>query len=256
MIVLSFLLVVIAAVTLLVGLFQDTLTWIWISIGACVLAMIFLGIGVLQRRSSRREPEGSEGPAYGPGAISSLITGSDESDEQDVTPAVQDEEITVVPKRTVSDARGEISRAEAEEAADQAVADAEAKTSAGSAADEAAETQVLTEEQPPAPAETTRRRTAKKATENARKKKSAKKSGKKSATRSSKKSAKKTTKKTTGKAARERLDQVKGLGPAKQKALLDEFGSLEAIRDADVSDLQEVKGIGEATAREIRKQLS
>lgn len=248
MIVLSFLLVVIAAVTLLVGLFQDTLTWIWISIGACVLAMIFLGIGVLQRRSSRREPEGSEGPAYGPGAISSLITGSDESDEQDVTPAVQDEEITVVPKRTVSDARGEISRAEAEEAADQAVADAEAKTSAGSAADEAAETQVLTEEQPPAPAETTRRRTAKKATENARKKKSAK--------RSSKKSAKKATKKTTGKAARERLDQVKGLGPAKQKALLDEFGSLEAIRDADVSDLQEVKGIGEATAREIRKQLS
>lgn len=248
MIVLSFLLVVIAAVTLLVGLFQDTLTWIWISIGACVLAMIFLGIGVLQRRSSRREPEGSEGPAYGPGAISSLITGSDESDEQDVTPAVQDEEITVVPKRTVSDARGEISRAEAEEAADQAVADAEAKTSAGSSADEAAETQVLTEEQPPAPAETTRRRTAKKATENARKKKSAK--------RSSKKSAKKATKKTTGKAARERLDQVKGLGPAKQKALLDEFGSLEAIRDADVSDLQEVKGIGEATAREIRKQLS
>lgn len=248
MIVLSFLLVVIAAVTLLVGLFQDTLTWIWISIGACVLAMIFLGIGVLQRRSSRREPEGSEGPAYGPGAISSLITGSDESDEQDVTPAVQDEEITVVPKRTVSDARGEISRAEAEEAADQAVADAEAKTSAGSAADEAAETQVMTEEQPSAPAETTRRRTAKKATENARKKKSAK--------RSSKKSAKKATKKTTGKAARERLDQVKGLGPAKQKALLDEFGSLEAIRDADVSDLQEVKGIGEATAREIRKQLS
>lgn len=221
MIVISFLLVVIAAVTLLVGLFQDTLTWIWASIGACVLAMIFLGIGVLQRRSSRHEPEDADESAYGPGAISGLISGGE--DEEATAAAGSGEEVSVVPKRTVSDAQGEISRAEVEEAADAAVADAEVKAEA---------------EEAPAP--------EKKAA-------AKKKTGKKKA---AKKSAEKTAKKTTGKAARERLYEVKGLGPAQQKALLSEFGSLEAIRDADAEALQQVKGIGEATAEEIRKQLS
>lgn len=220
MIVISFLLVVIAAVTLLVGLFQDTLTWIWASIGACVLAMIFLGIGVLQRRSSRHEPDEADESAYGPGAISSLMSGGDEEDEEAAAAGAR-EEVSVVPKRSLSDARGEISRAEVEEAADAAVADAAGESE--------------TEEAPAAPAKST--------------KKAAKK-------KTAKKAAKKTAKKTTGKAARERLDEIKGLGPAKQKALLSEFGSLEAIRDADVEALQQVKGIGEATAKEIQKQLS
>lgn len=212
MIVLSFLLVVFAAVTLLIGLFQDTLTWIWMSIGACVLAMVFLGIGVLQRRSSRRESDEAEGEAYGPGAIGGLISSDDEEREEAAVPA---EDVSVVPKRSVSDARGEISRAEVEEAADEAVAEAEAKV----------------------------KKKAKK--KSAAKKKAA---AKKTQTRSAKK--------TSGKAARERLDQIKGLGPAKQKALLAEFGSLEAIRDADVADLQQVKGIGEATAQQIKKGLA
>lgn len=228
MIVISFLLVVIAAVTLLVGLFQDTLTWIWASIGACVLAMIFLGIGVLQRRSSRHEPDESDESAYGPGAISSLISGGEEDEEQ--AAAARSEDISVVPKRSVADAQSEISRAEVEEAADAAVADAEAE------AEEA-------------PAERTKKAAKKKTAKKTAKKKTAKKSARK-------KTAKKTAKKTTGKAARERLDEIKGLGPAKQKALLSEFGSLEAIRDADVEALQQVKGIGAATAEEIQKQLS
>jgi len=39
------------------------------------------------------------------------------------------------------------------------------------------------------------------------------------------------------------LDDIKGLGPAKKKALLKHFGSLKGIREASVEDIQAVKGI-------------
>ncbi|MBW3562628.1 MAG: hypothetical protein KY437_09035 [Actinobacteria bacterium] len=247
MIVLSFLLVVIAAVTLLVGLFQDTLTWIWASIASCVLAMIALGVGVLQRRSGRGEPGEEPASSYGPGAISNLIPGDeDEETAEEEQPAPG--EVTVVPKRTVSDAKGEMSRAEVEEAADQAVAEAEAKTAA---AREAAETEATEKPSKKAASKKTAKKASKKKA--SKKKTASKKTAKKA---SKKKAAKKATSETKGKAARERLDEIKGLGPAKQKALLAEFGSLEGIRDADLEDLRNVKGIGETTAAAIKDQLA
>ncbi|MGH3443002.1 MAG: hypothetical protein ACRDUY_13360, partial [Nitriliruptorales bacterium] len=85
MVVLSFLLVIVAAVTLLIGLFQDTLAWIWTSIASCVVAMIFLGIGVLQRRG--RQPEALGEATYGPGAaaVPTATTGGGRTGPADVS---------------------------------------------------------------------------------------------------------------------------------------------------------------------------
>jgi excinuclease ABC subunit C len=44
------------------------------------------------------------------------------------------------------------------------------------------------------------------------------------------------------------LDTVPGLGPARRKALLDAFGSVRAIRQADAAVIAQVKGIGPALA--------
>ena len=51
-------------------------------------------------------------------------------------------------------------------------------------------------------------------------------------------------------------DAVPGLGAAREAALLDAFGSLEAIRSADVEELVAVRGIGPGTAERIRSILS
>lgn len=61
---------------------------------------------------------------------------------------------------------------------------------------------------------------------------------------------------TDSDALRTELAKVKGIGPAKQEALVSRFGSLDAIRDADVEILTDVPGIGYATAREILDQLN
>ena len=50
---------------------------------------------------------------------------------------------------------------------------------------------------------------------------------------------------------RSALDDIPGLGPARQKALLAHFGSLKRIRAASAADLAAVKGIGPALADAI-----
>lgn len=47
------------------------------------------------------------------------------------------------------------------------------------------------------------------------------------------------------------LDQIPGLGPARQKDLLKSFGSVKKIREASVEDLQKVDGIGPKMAELI-----
>ena len=56
-------------------------------------------------------------------------------------------------------------------------------------------------------------------------------------------------------ALRSELDAIPGLGPTLRKALLKKFGSVEAIRGADLDALQEVKGIGARVAQRIREAL-
>ncbi len=50
---------------------------------------------------------------------------------------------------------------------------------------------------------------------------------------------------------RYKLENIKGIGPAKRKALLTSFGSIKAVEAADIKALTEVKGISEADARAI-----
>ncbi len=52
------------------------------------------------------------------------------------------------------------------------------------------------------------------------------------------------------------LDQIKGIGPAKKKALLKEFGSIKKIRNASQQELAKLSGITEDLAREILENLN
>lgn len=51
------------------------------------------------------------------------------------------------------------------------------------------------------------------------------------------------------------LDAVPGIGPARRKALLRHFGSLQAIRQATVDDLAAVPGMNLAAAQSVRENL-
>ncbi len=52
------------------------------------------------------------------------------------------------------------------------------------------------------------------------------------------------------------LEKIKGIGPAKAKALLLHFGNLEALKNAPKEDIIKVKGISEANADEIIKHFN
>jgi excinuclease ABC subunit C len=52
-----------------------------------------------------------------------------------------------------------------------------------------------------------------------------------------------------------RLDTIPGIGPARRKALIEHFGSLQGIREADLPALQAVPGITPALAQSIKDHL-
>jgi excinuclease ABC subunit C len=52
-----------------------------------------------------------------------------------------------------------------------------------------------------------------------------------------------------------RLDSVVGVGPAKRKALLGKFGSIQKIQAASIDDLVSIPGISESLAHSIKSQL-
>ena len=51
------------------------------------------------------------------------------------------------------------------------------------------------------------------------------------------------------------LDDIKGIGDAKKKALLKAFGSVEKIKRASVEELCKVKGINKELAENIKNML-
>jgi excinuclease ABC subunit C len=51
------------------------------------------------------------------------------------------------------------------------------------------------------------------------------------------------------------LDSLRGIGPVKRKALLNQFGSVDKIRGASVVELSAVPGINKALAESIKAQL-
>jgi excinuclease ABC subunit C len=56
-------------------------------------------------------------------------------------------------------------------------------------------------------------------------------------------------------AVRSVLDDVEGVGPTKKRALLRKFGSVRAMREAPVSDLAAVAGVGNALAERIKQAI-
>ena len=51
------------------------------------------------------------------------------------------------------------------------------------------------------------------------------------------------------------LDRIKGIGPRRKKALLRKFGSLQAIREADVTDLAATPGMTQRLAKQLKLEL-
>ena len=51
------------------------------------------------------------------------------------------------------------------------------------------------------------------------------------------------------------LDRVKGIGPRRKKALLRKFGSLQAIREAEVTDLAATPGMTQRLAEQLKTEL-
>ncbi len=58
------------------------------------------------------------------------------------------------------------------------------------------------------------------------------------------------------KGLRSQLDDVSGVGPARKKALIRQFGSVKAIRSASVEDLASVPGMTRRTAEELKRALA
>lgn len=61
--------------------------------------------------------------------------------------------------------------------------------------------------------------------------------------------------KRSRRAVRSLLELIPGVGPARRKALLEHFGSTEKVRQASLSDLEEVEGINASLAVVIRQYL-
>ena len=53
-----------------------------------------------------------------------------------------------------------------------------------------------------------------------------------------------------------KLDDIKGIGEAKKKALLKYFGSVEKIRNSSIEEIVKVNGINEELAKNILQQLN
>lgn len=51
------------------------------------------------------------------------------------------------------------------------------------------------------------------------------------------------------------LDQIPGIGPKRRQALLQEFGSLQRLRQADVAEIAAVKGFSHKLAQELKSSL-
>ena len=52
------------------------------------------------------------------------------------------------------------------------------------------------------------------------------------------------------------LDDIKGIGEAKKKALLKYFGSVEKIRNSSIEEIVKVNGINGELAKNILQQLN
>jgi predicted flap endonuclease-1-like 5' DNA nuclease len=285
-IVISMVLVVVGFVTLMLGVLgvgDDPLQFVYVSIAACLVAAVFLVIGVVRGRPSKKPvaSSGDGGDASWSGASAwgdkdgdkSASKGAMDRDEPEAasTPRVQvvtaqdatgdgdegfqpapeqedEDEPVVVPKRTAAD------RASA--GADAAGVEVQSAEDALAGASPAGATKRTSKKS------TAKKSTAKKSTA---KKSTAKKSTAKKATAKKATAKKATAKKASARKAsagrddaarvEEKLGDVSGVGPAKRKALLEHFGSFDALAGATPTDLQKVDGVSETLANRIRRAM-
>ena len=52
------------------------------------------------------------------------------------------------------------------------------------------------------------------------------------------------------------LDSIKGIGPKTKERLFNEFKSIDAILNSDITDLQNIRGVDQRIANEIKKLKS
>jgi DNA uptake protein ComE-like DNA-binding protein len=244
-ILLSLILVIAAAVLLVVGVFQDGLLLIYLSIASCLAAMALLGVGVLLRRQQGTGELVAAGPGVSPATATAgvapaapAVTGRRVEaprpvEHEDATDrAAERTETTRV--RPVTDDR-----------------DGVEDPSAGGADTVAAPRSGTAVPAPVAKKAAVRKVAVKKAT--AKRAVVKKAAVRKVAVREAGTPTAVDAPTAGGPAARgAELPEVKGLGPAKREALLARFGDADGVRQASVDDLTEVRGIGPALARAIK----
>jgi predicted flap endonuclease-1-like 5' DNA nuclease len=218
---LSLVLVIVAAVALVLGLFQDGLVLIYVSMVTTLAAMLVLAVASLLRR---RQEAAAAPASYGGGTTASTTAvartpvaplGRAERDTEERDGTERD-----VEERDVGTGSTAVDRPARKRAV---VKRTRVATSEGSAQGDQ-----QTEGRPAAP--------------------------KKAAVVKKVAVAKAAPEGSPAGGAGD-LTTVRGLGPAKRERLLERFGSVDAIAAATVEELTEVPGIGVGTARAIKDAL-
>jgi DNA uptake protein ComE-like DNA-binding protein len=250
-IVLSLVLVIAAAVLLVLGVFQDGLLLIYLSIFACLLAMGLLGIGVLLRRREVSPAGGGSGggatavattarPAAGavrgrsvprPGGSTDLREDGGEDPED----RGQDHE-----------GRGRDHEFGGRDQPEPAGRAAEPVSPGPSASPDPTAS---------APPRVAKRAVVRKAVVRGSAPTTPTGSSPLEPATSADPASETTTAGPASSADADRLAEVKGLGPAKKQALLDRFGDEQGVREATIDELTEIRGIGPRLARAIKDGL-
>ena len=254
MIVASLLLVIVAAVTLVIGLFNpENATWVWASIACCVVAGLLLIAGVVRSRP-RRKPvlqAGTDQPASWAGAQSwatvDPATGAVVERDSATAPADAGESVRVVEEAPPAAASAAPEPAEASGAAAQdptqwaepSVGEVvppvptPASPDPGATGAQTATTGEIPSPMPAEPAPPAAKRTTRKATASA-------------ASSGGTSDAEKINAALTG---------ISGVGPAKRQALIAEFSTYRKLRAASVERLEAVPGVSRALAERIHTAL-
>ena len=245
MIVASLLLVIVAAVTLVIGLFNpEEAMWVWASIACCVVAGLLLIAGVMRSRPKRKPvlQSGGEQPASWAGAQSwatiDPATGA-VVDRESVATSDPGEGVRVVDEPPATQpAPAQEAPAAAADPAQWAPEPAAQEATPAAPMPTASDADMATGEiPPPVPSEPAPAAPA----------------------------AKSTTRKATGAVAagsqsdEERINTalkgIQGVGPAKRQALIAEFPTYRKLRAASVDKLAAVPGVSKALAERIHTAL-
>jgi hypothetical protein len=230
---LSLVLVIVAAVTLALGWFQDGLALVYVSIATCLVALALIGVDrLLRRRAPATAPAGYAAASAGAAAVARPRATPDTGARPEVGGA-GDDEGDVHPDPVATRSSGA----------------ALARESRGTTVVGTRTHRRVADEDRAVRATTSRRGVARRAT--------APTDGSDGDAPDGGTDATHATGATGPGEVRSpaELEQVRGLGPAKRGALLERFGSVEAIAAATPDELSRTPGIGAGLARAIKDQL-